>query len=420
MRREPGLLALATVLITAPAFAAGYDTPILYSARHMGMGGTGVSWVSDPTALFMNPAGIGATEMASLTLNVDAIIATISAVPELDTPSTAGPAVLTPFLFGASIRVCPMCTVGFGFYPVASASGGYEYTSKSSGVTVKDETTIRFYEIPVAFAFNYKDYVRFGIEWRVTLAALNRLKKNGDVSFFELDTSGVDFKGFRLGLQVQPVSFLSFGVTYRHRVDVDAKADDGKALTIPVTEVVFPLILPSRLAFGTRLDVPVKSVTLGLSIDAEYAWQSQNDKVGIETKELPPVEVYYYWTDAWTFRWGAEVGFLENWAARVGYVWDQKTSNPQYSSSFGTPPADTTTVTLGGGYKAKNWELNLAYAYRNGSVEITPEDVAGREKTCLTCSSPGNHEITLHGSYLDFSWYFDLPSSVSSWSPKAE
>ena len=41
------LLWVATSVILAasasPALAAGYDTPILYTARHMGMGGTAIA-----------------------------------------------------------------------------------------------------------------------------------------------------------------------------------------------------------------------------------------------------------------------------------------------------------------------------------------------------------------------------------------
>src|SRR3954470_16454298 len=59
-------LAALTALLPAGARAGGYDTPMLYSARHMGMGGTAIGYVSDPSALFHNPAGLGQVARAEV------------------------------------------------------------------------------------------------------------------------------------------------------------------------------------------------------------------------------------------------------------------------------------------------------------------------------------------------------------------
>ena len=59
-------LSLTTVL-TNKAFAGGYDTPMLYTARHMGMGGAAQAYVDDPSAMFHNPAGLMGTDRLSIT-----------------------------------------------------------------------------------------------------------------------------------------------------------------------------------------------------------------------------------------------------------------------------------------------------------------------------------------------------------------
>ena len=46
------------------AQAGGYDTPMLYSARHMGVGGAAAGYVNDPSALYHNPAGLAHTEVS--------------------------------------------------------------------------------------------------------------------------------------------------------------------------------------------------------------------------------------------------------------------------------------------------------------------------------------------------------------------
>ncbi|MBT9560688.1 MAG: outer membrane protein transport protein [Myxococcales bacterium] len=433
LRHAATLALITTTALSGTASAGGYDTPVLYSARHMGMGGTGVSWVYDPTALYINPAGIGQTEFISLTLDISPIIASIESVPKSDTPAKAGPALLTPFLFGASFRVWEYLTLGVGAFPVASASGGYEYSVAATGLDIVDETAIRFFEFPLAIAFNYKDYVSVAFSWRPTLAQIVRKQestgKDGTVApFHDLETSGFGMTGWRVGIQAKPIEMLSLGVHYRHRLNMDTKADSGKLLAQNLKDITFPVILPSKLTFGARVDVPIMEVDLGISLDAEYGWQSQNDKVEIAaTLELPgdgpepelKSPTLYNWQNAWTVRWGAEVGFLEGAALRMGFIWDQETSNRGYPSAFGTPPADTYSVTFGGGYKARNWEVNLAYAYRTGETTINDQDVANSDN-CLNCSFPGYHAIELHGIYVDFSWYFDLPTSLAHWSPKAK
>ncbi len=51
---------IATITVMGPqaeAHAAGWDTPIIYTARQLGMGGTAIAGVRDPSASFHNPAG---------------------------------------------------------------------------------------------------------------------------------------------------------------------------------------------------------------------------------------------------------------------------------------------------------------------------------------------------------------------------
>ena len=45
--QRPLLPFVTTLLFAAPASAGGYDTPMLYTAEHMGGGGAAVAWVDD-------------------------------------------------------------------------------------------------------------------------------------------------------------------------------------------------------------------------------------------------------------------------------------------------------------------------------------------------------------------------------------
>ncbi|MCA9583705.1 MAG: hypothetical protein KC416_18035, partial [Myxococcales bacterium] len=73
---------VATLVGSTGAHAAGWDTPILYSAQHMGMGGAAIAYVDDPSAMFHNPAGLGRTEGLTLMANLSVIFGTITSSPE--------------------------------------------------------------------------------------------------------------------------------------------------------------------------------------------------------------------------------------------------------------------------------------------------------------------------------------------------
>ena len=231
---------------------------------------------------------------------------------------------------------------------------------------------------------------------------------------FDMDLFGVNGEGFRLGLQWQPVEGFQMGFVYRHRIEAAVRADSATVVSNERGKTRMNLILPSRLGFGMRGDIPVAPGThIGLAADFEYAFQSQNQFSTITSQfndgsgRSDTLYSYFRWTDAMTVRLGAEVGLIDNLRVRAGYVFDEQTSNPSYSSAFGTPPADTHTATVGVGWNAGWWEVNAAYAYRTGSYEVTAEDVAARTDTCLTCSGQGKHELQLHGIYLDFSYHYE-------------
>src|SRR5438477_8429179 len=75
------LLAASTALLPAAARAGGYDTPMLYSARHMGMGGTAIGYVDEASAIFHNPAGLGHVGKLSLTGDVSLLLAKVRSTP---------------------------------------------------------------------------------------------------------------------------------------------------------------------------------------------------------------------------------------------------------------------------------------------------------------------------------------------------
>jgi len=415
-----GLLALG-VSLAAPraARAGGYDTPMLYSARHMGMGGTAIGYVKDPSALFHNPAGLGHVERGEVLGDFSLLVGGIHGSPsaaasgrDIDSQTTVAPF----FLVGGAYRIHPLITLGVGVFPIASAGATYKYGTGN----FQDSTELFFLETSPAIAVNPLPNLRFGMGYRITYVHLSRYQgdpDSGSTPNIDFKMSGQNFTGLRAGVQWSPLSWLEFGVVYRNKVTTKVSNSHGIALLTDYTDISTRFTLPAKLGFGTRADFDRFHVPASLTVDFEYAFNSQNTGDPLEGTPAPgsggatSVPNLFEWKNSQTYRVGAEYRILHDANAqldrvplRVGYVYDSQTANATYPTAFGTPPGPTQVVTLGTGYNGGKWQANVAYAYRFGSGAVTnPDNIA-----CAFCSYAGkdDYSIHLHGMYLDASYKF--------------
>jgi hypothetical protein len=409
-------------LVAGPAHAGGYDTPMLYSARHMGMGGTAIASVDDPSALFHNPAGLGHVRNLSLIGDFSLLLARLKASPNIAARDVQSERTVAPmFLLGAGQRLTDWLVVGLGVYPIASAGGTYKYPLV--GANLEDETRLVFIETSPALSVNLlDDHLRIGVGYRLTYVNLERFQ--GDRG---QGTRGTDFKltglnatGLRAGVQWS-MPGLSAGVVYRHKTTTTVKNDTGRALSMDFTDVSTQFVLPSKLGFGLRAD----GGDLGLGVDVEYLYNSQNsgyplagDRVGTATAPAARIEVpnVFEWSNALTLRTGVEywllpcpAGGAKRLALRLGWVIDEMTTNPVYPSAFGTPPGLTQVFTAGAGWRVGGIRTNIAYAYRFGQGNVTSADTAARTRTCTFCGVDGKepYRMHVHGLYVDASFDFE-------------
>jgi long-subunit fatty acid transport protein len=420
------LFALSITTLSATAYAGGYDTPMLYSARHMGMGGAAVGYVDDPSALFHNPAGLGHIENVSLLGDFSLLFGDITGSPGAPDQNVTSNTTIAPFfLVGGGFRITDFLVAGIAVYPVASAGATYEYEATVGGMTqqVEDTTSLVFIETSPGVAVNLDEYrLNIGVGYRITYVSLERTTlRDGNPTLalcFEdgepCSMTGLNFAGFRAGVQWEAVEdHLSVGVNYRHKTVTTVESDGARAIGIDFVAGETDFTLPSRLVFGVRGDYN----NIGAAIDVEWGFNSQNVKSTLEgtvAPGMPPVEAdnVFDWDDALTLRVGAEytieVAEGRSLKPRLGYVFDARTSNVAYPTAFGTPPGPTHVGTLGIGYDAGAYELNLAFAHRRGSASVTAADVATMpEGACAFCSQPGDYEIQLNGAYIDFSYDFE-------------
>jgi long-subunit fatty acid transport protein len=419
-----GLTALAAAITCPPgtARAGGYDTPMLYSARHMGMGGTAIGYVEDASALFHNPAGLGNVRRFSGIADFSLLLAKVRASPTSSQTDVWSERTVAPlFLLGAGLRVTDWLVAGLGIYPIASAGATYRYPDTGAEGDIENTTRLVFIEASPGLSLNLPGGVRLGFGYRLTYVNIERFQGNPAAAVpstdFKLD--GFNWVGFRAGLQWSPVRGLGLGAVYRHKVTTTVTNDTGRAYGTLFSDVQTRFVLPSKLGAGARYDLG----NFGLALDGEYLFNSQNE--GEPLEGLPPptdfdptparlqVPNVFEWKNEVTVRAGLEYRLLRapyhekgRLALRVGYIHDGKTSNEVYPSAFGTPPGPTRVLTAGAGWNAGRWQINAAYAHRSGSGDVTEADLmAEGRRACTFCGAAGDrpYRMAIHGLYLDFS-----------------
>lgn len=417
------IAAVAAVLVPGTVRGGGFDTPVFYSARHVGMGGTAIGYVDDASAIFHNPAGLAQVPRLSLLGDFSLLLAHTHASPavgaqDLDSTLTVAPV----FLVGGAYRVTSWMVAGLALYPVASAGATYRYPV--AGATVENRTDVLFAELSPSLAFNLPHRVRLGVGYRMTWVHLDRFQgvSGGGTPGLDFTMNGLDFAGLRVGAQWSPLDWVQVGAVYRHRTNIDVSADRGTAAGIQFTDLRTTFVLPSRLGVGARAD----RWHAGAALDVEYLFGSQNGAHSL-TGNPPPnpgdpspqrasVPNVFNWSGAITVRLGGELRLLpapgsgiDRLALRLGYIYDGKTTNERYPSAFGTPPGPTHSLTAGAGWTQGRWRGNVAYAFRFGSGDVTAQDVNNpANQPCSFCGTAGAdpYRLRLHGIYVDLGYQF--------------
>lgn len=413
-----GAVCLVGQLAASSALAAGYDVPSLYTARHQGMGGTAIAFVDDPSAALHNPAGLQGVRGLSFLASGSVLLGHFTGSPAAfaSASSIQSDLFVAPYVMGgAAYRAASWLTAGVAVFSSASGGSDYFYPVPGNALYQQSRFQLLAYELTPLLSLNVpKDAVlpgelSVGIGYRVTRVSLSRQEgQRGGPQALDIDLTAIDAAGFRAGLQYRPSPLFSLGVVYRNRIETSVRADDATVAGLPAADASFPFVLPSQLGGGVRFDYD----RLGVAFDALYTFQSENDQAVLSALIGPaPVDIPnpFEWRDALTWRVGFEfrLGPEEELPIRLGYVHDGRVTNPAYPSPFSAPPAPLQTFTLGGGYAASSWELNVAMAFVAGSTEVDPAELAP-PGACPACGFSGEYATNATGLYVDFSTDIEL------------
>lgn len=413
-----GAACLAGLLAAGSAVAAGYEPPALYTARHQGMGGAAIAFVDDPSAALHNPAGLQGVRGLSFLANASVLVGHFTGSPASpgSASSIQSDLFVAPYVMGAAAyRAASWLSLGVAVF--SSASGGAEYFYPVPGSAVYQQSRLQLlaYELTPLLSLNVPEdavlpgELSVGIGYRLTRVSFERQEgQQGGPQALDLDMQSVDARGFRAGLQYRASPLFAVGVVYRNRIETATRADQATVGGLPAADAEFPFVLPSQLGAGIRSDYD----RLGVAFDALYTFQSENEQSELASSigGLPvSIPNPFDWQDAFTLRFGFEfrLGPSEEVPIRLGYIYEERVTSPAYPSPFAAPPAPIRTFTVGGGYAARSWELNMALAISTGSATVRPDDLAP-PGACPGCGFSGEYGASATGLYLDFSTDIEL------------
>jgi long-chain fatty acid transport protein len=402
------VLAFLVVLLFAAtsAFAAGFRLPEA-GAKAMGMGFAFVAQADDPSAIYFNPAGIvqlegqnvmiGATYIRNngakftgttpLTLNTGTGLFDIRSETQKDLDFLVPNAYWTRkhsknLAYGVGIFV------PFGL--------GQEYENRQTSIFRNQVTNVEIMTFvvnpTVAWRFNDAFAVGAGIDFMYGKATLEQagVVRLGaapldQVNIFQLDLDGDGTAwGFNFGFLLTPSENWKFGAAYRSQFNLKIEDADVDVRDINST---IPFVPPGPFTaaqvFGgtsfhttatTTVNIPA-TLALGLAyvrdrltleVDLDWTFWSRFQELVVDIRDnnglLPDAVRPEDWEDVIAVRVGGEYRITDQFAVRLGFVFDESPV-PDETMSPLLPDADRFFYSIGAGYKLRNWTFDLSYMY---------------------------------------------------------
>ena len=354
-------LLTVTGALAATASAAHAGGFILndHGARATGRADAVTATVTDGSAIFYNPGGVGAADGTHFYVGGSYIIPDASFTPEGGgTTDTDSPNAITPnAYFHAATN--DMIRVGLGFNTPFGST--VSWPSTSPGRELSRESKLRTFFITPVVGVKLDRWipglsVGGGIDFVPATVELRRDIIFGD-SVGEAALGGNGFgAGGRLGFQYRPkpVPGLAIGAAWRSKVAIDFDgtgdfdiADEFRPALPPDGDISTRLTLPQSVLAGIAYAVGDFEVEFNL----QWVDWSELDVIEITLPDdSVAVDVRQY-EDAFTPRLGVEYGLRQlGLDVRAGYAYDP-TPIPDETLSVSLPDIDRHVVSAGASYK---------------------------------------------------------------------
>jgi len=397
------------------AFSSGFLI-IEQGAKSMAMAGAFTAIADDPSTMFNNPAGI--TQIPGSRVSIGNTF--IRNDQKYEVPSDLFPGFTydekmdsrTFFLphFYVTHQMNEKVTLGFGYNTPFGV--GANWSDESVGNSTANETHVKSYDFNPNIAFKVNPrlslavgahYLRFKTQIirQVGLPGLPAVASYETAVLLglgpqQLGRLKIDARGggwaYNVALLYELNDYWKVGFHYRSDMDIDISRSESTVDFVPN-----PLTgIPFRSHTYGKTDVGLPGIFFAgiattaitkwnLAFDLQYTTWNHFDDIEITVepdlvigmnslRNLPALEED--WENTWSFHFGAEYQYTENFAVRTGYFYD-KTPIPDRTLGAILPGSDRHNFSLGCGYTRGDWTLDAAYLWSNFENRSTRTNYEG-------------------------------------------
>lgn len=365
---------LSTLIMTATSsFAGGYRVS-LQGQKALGMGHAGVAMAESSEVVFFNPAAMTQLESDFAITGGISLVSSAIAYQNSETNSTAetDSPIGTPVNFYLTKKYSDTISYGFGIY--TPYGNTVEYEKDWVGSHLVNNITLKaiYLQPTIAYQMSEKYSIGFGptlvsgeVEFNRNLSSA-LVDENGDRSNLTISESGITATGYNIGFFAKQNDKMSWGVSYRSKVDMEARGGKADFENIPAsqqglfadTKFDADLVLPAELNIG--ISYKMSDVTT-VAFELNRAYWSEYETLDVDFANSAPTSVNARnYEDADTFRFGVQHQFNNDLVLRAGIYFDK---SPVQDSFFApeTPRNDAVGYTFGSSYKMnKNLELDFS------------------------------------------------------------
>ena len=370
------ILTTVSLCIASSAMAGGYRVA-LQGQKATGMGHAGVAMTDSAEVVFFNPAGMTfLKDDMSFTGGITLIDGkTIYQNDDTNSSAKTNNPIGTPIGLYFSNKQDEKISYGVGLYTPYGNAVEWEKDWVGSHLVNNIELKTIFIQPTIAYQINDQYSVGFGPTYVSGTVEFNRnlstslVDENGDRANVTIKASGVDAWGYNIGFLARPSEQLSLGISYRSKIDLQAREDNADFSNIPTSmSLAFPdttfdadLVLPAELTLGIAYQLS-EQTTLAFDINRTY-WGAYNNldvtfnnSVGLSANPRN-------YSDANIYRLGIQHKKDDELTLRGGIYFDKSPiSNGYYTPE--TARNDAVGLTAGASYQlSENMEIDASFLY---------------------------------------------------------
>lgn len=350
-------------------FAGGYTTTG-QSAKIIGIGGAGTSYIRDASAVYYNPGAIATLEknMVSGGFILDMSKSSFINTRYMNEQANMTGGLFMPFNLYGTYKIDEKIAVGLGINTPFGRGSKWEDDWEGRYVVQEHRLKTLYIQPTGSYFINEKLSVGLGIVIANSSIFYKNVMPLGDVSA-EYKDSDLGF-GFNIGVYGKIGSYSSYGISYKSAIQMKYKGNATFSnVPVSVENMYQQKQFTSELRLPSILSISVTDkITELIYLTYEFnltSWSAVDSLVfDFENNKLDK-RIGREYEDAMSFKVGAEYLFKENITIRAGVYYDETPVRDDHLSPI-YPDGNELGFSLGGTYKLnEKIDIDAALLYGN-------------------------------------------------------